>query len=108
MPVSPQDQPSLRDDRGGGSENGDEFAYAAAVGLVFAQQIEHFLVLGRPPLPPLPHGKRILEGARALFQQSQIVQRIEDILLALKAARMFRNNFRRAQDFHPKRIGAQW
>src|SRR3990172_334611 len=75
--------------------------------IAVAQQIEQFFVLERPLLTPLPYWKGILEGAGALLQQSQIMQRVENVLFAFQTAWVLSHDFHYAQHFNPKRIGTQ-
>src|SRR3989304_2120808 len=88
-------------------QNGDEFTDTAAVGLVLTQCAEQTFVVCRPMLTPLSDGDGMLKGARALFEQTQIMEWIQDVLLPLKTTRMFTHHLSQTQDFHSKRIGTQ-
>ena len=69
-------------------QNPHEFLHPTALRPSLPQAAQEPVVGLRPALTPASEGFRMLEGPRTLFQQGQVMERIEDILLAVIAAWM--------------------
>ena len=89
------------------AQHAHEHAHTRAIRPAFAHLGEHLVVDGRPVCTPPAHGNGVLKGSRALFEQGQVMARIEQILLAGITARMGGNHAFLMQHLNDKRIGAQ-
>ena len=79
-------------------EDAYKFSHAATLGPPCPQLSQQTLIDQRPTLPPTTDGLGVVESARALFQQRQIMQRIENVLLLLVASRVAGNDTVQAKD----------
>ena len=89
-------------------EDAYKFSHAATLGPPCPQLSQQTLIDWRPTLPPTTDGLGVVESARALFQQRQIVQRIENVLLLLVASRVAGNDTVQAKDVNAKGVGLDY
>ncbi len=66
----------------------DERAHPRPIRVALLKAAEQALIVGGPLVAPLAQGFGMIKGTGALLQEGQIMQRIEDILLPVVAARV--------------------
>src|SRR6266487_5218799 len=66
---------------------------------------QHLVITLRPVLAPLSHRSGVVEGTRSLFQQGEVMQRFEHILLTCVTAAMASQERGSIQDLDMEGIG---